>query len=155
MGEFNVEGMDELSTAFVRQEAGATAAVEEMLTAAADIYLQEQKKAAESYGIRRTGGFIDSIKKGKVVKTSTEMFIEIQPEGTASHKADYGGGGKKRKGKSQGGNVRYMTIGYIMEYGTSSMTARPWHTLGNTKAEEKAHSKVKEIWDKYIDNSFS
>ena len=46
MAEFNVEGMDELSSAFMRHEEGAEAAVQEMLTATAEIYVQEHKAAA-------------------------------------------------------------------------------------------------------------
>lgn len=154
MAEFNTEGMEELSYAFLRQEEKATETIQNMLEETAAIYLKEQKQAAESYGIKKTGGFINSLKAGKPVQTNTEMFIEIHPEGRADHKADYGGGGQKRKGKSQSGNVRYETIGYIFEYGTSSMTAKPWLTLGNKKAEEKAYTKAKEIWDKYVDDSF-
>ncbi len=158
MAEFNTEGMEELSSAFMRQEEQATAIVQEMLQAEAEIYIQQQKNAAAGYGIKQTGGFMNSIKAGQMQKEDTAVYIEICPEGKADHKADYGGGysnkANKRKGKSQGGNVRYASIGYIFEYGTSSMPARPWLTQGNAKADSLAYDKAREIWERYVDNSF-
>lgn len=159
MAEFNTEGMEELSAAFMRQEENATATVREMLQAEAEIYTEQQKQAAAGYGIRKTGGFINSIKASGIKQEDTAVYIEICPKGKANHTADYGGGysnkANKRKGKSQGGNVRYASIGYIFENGTSSLPAKPWLTQGNAKADSVAYDKAREIWEKYVDNSFS
>ena len=156
MAELNTEGLEELAKAFRMQEERAAATVKEMLLAATEEYLKAEKQAAASYGIHKTGGFIASIKASGIQQEDTALYTEIIPEGRASHKADYGGGsGKKRKGKSQQGNVRYATIGVIFEYGTSSMPARPWLTQALKKAEEPAYNRAKEIWEKYVDNSFS
>nr|DAG53351.1 MAG TPA: type I neck protein [Caudoviricetes sp.] len=156
LAEFNVEGLEELAAAFRRQEQTATETVREMLTAAADEYVKAEKTAAAGYGIRKTGGFISSIKAGAIRQEDTALVIDIVPEGYADHGADYGGGGggKKRKGKSKQGNVRYATIGFIFEYGTSSIPARPWLTQALKKAEPTAHEKARAIWDNHIDKSF-
>jgi len=154
MATFEAEGLEELAYAFLRQEQKATETINAMLEAQADVYVEEQQQAARQYGINKTGGFIASLRASETKTEGTQIFKEIVPEGRAPHKADYGGGGAKRKGKSQKGNVRYATIGYIFEYGTSSMAARPWLTRGNLKAEDKAYNKAKEIWDKYVDESF-
>lgn len=153
MAEFNVEGMDELSSAFMRHEEGAEAAVQEMLTATAEIYAQEHKAAAGGYGIRKTGGFMNSIKASTIRRDGTALVCDICPEGKANHPAEYGGGSNKRKGKSRRGNVRYATIGFIFEYGTSSIPARPWFTQGNAKAEQKGYEKAQEIWSRYVDKT--
>lgn len=153
MAEFNVEGMDELSSAFMRHEEGAEAAVQEMLTATAEIYVQEHKAAAGGYGIRKTGGFMNSIKASTIRRDGTALVCDICPEGKADHPAEYGGGSNKRKGKSRRGNVRYATIGFIFEYGTSSIPARPWFTQGNAKAEQKGYEKAQEIWSRYVDET--
>ena len=153
MAEFNVEGMDELSSAFMRHEEGAEAAVQEMLTATAEIYVQEHKAAAGGYGIRKTGGFMNSIKASTIRRDGTALVCDICPEGKADHSAEYGGGSNKRKGKSRRGNVRYATIGFIFEYGTSSIPARPWFTQGNAKAEQKGYEKAQEIWSRYVDKT--
>ena len=153
MAEFNVEGMDELSSAFMRHEEGAEAAVQEMLTATAEIYVQEHKAAAGGYGIRKTGGFMNSIKASTIRRDGTALVCDICPEGKADDPAEYGGGSNKRKGKSRRGNVRYATIGFIFEYGTSSIPARPWFTQGNAKAEQKGYEKAQEIWSRYVDKT--
>lgn len=159
MAEFNTEGLEELSAAFMRHEAQADAVVTEMLKASAEIYVKEQRQAAAGYGIRKTGGFIASIKAGNIKDEGTAKSIEIIPEGKADHGADYGGGysnkGNKRKGKARGGNVRYATIGYIFEYGTSSISAKPWLTQGNAKAEQQAYEKAQAIWSKYVDSTLA
>jgi hypothetical protein len=153
VAEFNVEGMDELSSAFMRHEEGAEAAVQEMLTATAEIYVQEHKAAAGGYGIRKTGGFMNSIKASTIRRDGTALVCDICQEGKADHPAEYGGGSNKRKGKSRRGNVRYATIGFIFEYGTSSIPARPWFTQGNAKAEQKGYEKAREIWSRYVDKT--
>lgn len=153
MAEFNVEGMEELSSAFMRHEEGAEVAVQEMLTATAEIYVQEHKAAAGGYDIRKTGGFMNSIKVSTIRRDGTALVCDICPEGKADHPAEYGGGSNKRKGKSRRGNVRYATIGFIFEYGTSSIPARPWFTQGNAKAEWKGYEKAQEIWSRYVDKT--
>lgn len=159
MAELNTEGLEELSAAFMRHEQQADKVVEEMLKTSAAEYVKAQQEAAATYGIRKTGGFISSIKDGNIESDDTAKSITIAPEGRASHGADYGGGysnkGNKRKGKAQKGNVRYATIGYIFEYGTSSIPARPWLTQGNAKAEAGAFSKAKAIWDKYVESTLT
>ena len=154
MAEFNTEGLEELAAAFRKQEEKATETVKEMLTASAAEYLNAEKEAAAGYGIRRTGGFIASIKASEIKQEDTALVIEIVPEGRADHKADYGGGSKKRKGESSKENVRYATIGFIFEYGTSSLPARPWLTQALEKAQEPAYSKAREIWEKCVYNCF-
>ena len=159
MAEINTTGLEELSDAFMRHEQAADKAVEEMLQAEADEYVKALKHAAAGYGIRDTGGFIESIKAGGIKDEGTAKSIEIVPEGRTDHGADYGGGysntGNKRKGKAQKGNVRYATIGYIFEYGTSSIAARPWLTQGLAQAEQPAYNKAQEIWGKYVQGTLT
>ena len=140
MAEFNVEGMEELSAAFMAHEQGAEQVVGEMMKEAAKIYVEEHKQAAGDYGIRKTGGFINSIKASTVRREGTALTVDICPEGKSDHPADYGGSSNKRKGKSRKGNVRYATIGFILEY-------------GNAKAENKGYEKAQEIWSKYVDKT--
>ena len=158
MAELNTEGLEELSYAFLRQEEEATATVEAMLEAEAQVYTEKLKESAQAYGIKKTGGFINSIKASKTKREDLAVYKTISPECKAKHGADYGGGysnkANKRQGSSSAGNVRYGAIGFIFEYGTSSMPARPWFTQGNLKAEDEAHKKAMEIWEKYVEDSF-
>lgn len=154
MAEFNTEGLEDIVAAFMRHETEVDKVVDDMLTANAEIYVNAQKQAAAGYGIKQTGGFIESINAGAIESSDTERHIDIMPEGRADHGADYGGGysnkAGKRKGKAQKGNVRYATIGYIFEYGTSSIPAKPWLTQGNAAAESIAYEAAKEIWDNVV-----
>lgn len=158
MAELNTEGLEELSYAFLRQEEHATATVEAMLEAEAQVYTEKLKESAQAYGLKKTGGFINSIKSSKTKNENLSVYRIISPEGKAKHGADYGGGysnkANKRKGSSKADNVRYGAIGFIFEYGTSSIPARPWFTQGNLKAEDDAHKKAMEIWEKYVEDSF-
>lgn len=150
MGEFVTTGIEGLQQKLLERGEKVDAVVEQMLTAQAEIYVESQKKAIQTMGIHDTGGFENSITAGKIQKGNTETYVTINPEGRAPHGVDYGGGysnlGEKRKGKSQGGNVRYATIGFIFQYGTSSIEAMPWLTKGNEEAQEKAYEAAERIW---------
>lgn len=63
---------------------------------------------------------------------STEKYIDVYPQGRTKH-------GNERKNDKR--NVRYATIGFIAERGTSRKQARPYMTV----ASEKAHEKIVEL----------
>ena len=50
-----------------------------------------------------------------------------------------------RKGDKS--KVRYATIGFVAEYGTSSHAARPYMTVANEKAHEKVVEAQRSIWE--------
>lgn len=137
MAEFSTEGLEDVIEAFSRRKQAAVTAVPEMLKAGADILVEAQKAEAQAMGLNETGGFINSIKATAVKGDDTEKYIEIYPQGKAKH-------GNERKGDKS--NVRYATIGFIAEYGTSSKAARPYMTAANDKAREKVVEAQREIW---------
>lgn len=67
-----------------------------------------------------------------------EGYVEIYPQGRAGH-------GNDRKGDKS--KVRYATIGFVAEYGTSSQQARPYMTTANAKAHEKVVEAQHSIWE--------
>lgn len=138
MAEFNTVGLEDVIEAFSRREQATVTAVPEMLQAGADILVEAQKAEAQAMGLNETGGFINSIKATAVKGDDTEKYIEIYPQGKAKH-------GNERKGDKS--NVRYATIGFIAEYGTSSKAARPYMTAANDKAREKVVEAQREIWE--------
>ena len=117
MGEFNTVGLEDIIDAFSRREAATVEAVPKMLKA---------------------GGFINSIKATGVKGDDTEKYVEIYPQGRAKH-------GNDRKGDKS--KVRYATIGFVAEYGTSSHAARPYMTVANEKAHEKVVEAQRSIWE--------
>lgn len=139
MAEFNTVGLEEVEKAFLNMEKAAIEAVPKMLKAGAGVLVNAQKEEALSMGLNETGGFINSIKPTAVKGDETEKYIEVYPQGKAKH-------GNDRKGDK--GNVRYATIGFINEYGTSEKEARPYMTVANEKAHEKVIDAELEVWER-------
>ena len=133
MGEFNTVGLEDIIDAFSRREAATVEAVPKMLKAGADVLIE-----AQAMGLNETGGFINSIKATGVKGDDTEKYVEIYPQGRAKH-------GNDRKGDKS--KVRYATIGFVAEYGTSSHAARPYMTVANEKAHEKVVEVQRSIWE--------
>lgn len=138
MGEFNTVGLEDIIDAFGRRETATVEAVPKMLKAGADVLIEAQKAEAQAMGLNETGGFINSIKATDVKGDDTEKYVEIYPQGRAGH-------GNDRKGDKS--KVRYATIGFVAEYGTSSQQARPYMTTANTKAHEKVVEAQHSIWE--------
>lgn len=139
MAEFSTVGLEEVEKAFLRMEKAAITAVPKMVKAGADVLVKAQRAEAEAMGINDTGGFIKSIKATKVKGDDTEKYVDVYPQGKAKH-------GNERKG--DGSNVRYATIGFINEYGTSKKAARPYMTVANEKAREKVIEAKLQVWEK-------
>ena len=139
MAEFNTVGLEDEIQAFERREQATVQAVPEMLKAGAEVLVQAQKAEAAAMGLNETGGFINSIKATPVKGDETEKHIDIFPQGRAKH-------GNDRKGDKS--NVRYATIGFVAEYGTSSQAARPYQTSANEKAREKVSAAEREVWER-------
>lgn len=137
MGEFTTVGLEEVAQKFLKMESAAVKAVPLMLTAGADVIVQAQQEEAEAMGIKETAGFIQSIKATAVKGDETEQYVEVYPQGKAKH-------GNDRKGDKS--NVRYATIGFIAQYGTTRIPARPYMTAANEKAQEKANEAMYDVW---------
>lgn len=137
MGEFNTVGLEDVIEAFSRREQATVTAVPKMLKAGADVLVEAQKAEAQAMGLNDTGGFINSIKATAVKGNDTEKYIEVYPQGKAKH-------GNERKGDKS--KVRYATIGFVAEYGTSCQAPRPYMTTANEKAHEKIVEAQREIW---------
>lgn len=138
MGEFSTVGLEEVIKAFSNREQATVEAIPKMLKAGADVLVEAQKAEAQAMGLNDTGGFINSIKATAVKGDDTEKYVEVYPQGRAKH-------GNDRKGDKS--NVRYATIGFVAEYGTSSQAARPFMTTANEKAHEKVVEAELEIWE--------
>lgn len=137
MGEFTTVGLEEVAQKFLRMEEAATKAVPLMLEAGANVLVKAQQDEAAAMGIKATAGFIQSIKATQVKGDDTERYVEVYPQGKAKH-------GNDRKGDKS--NVRYATIGFIAQYGTSKIPARPYMTAANEKAHQQTTDAMYEVW---------
>lgn len=138
MGEFNTVGLEKVIEAFSNREQATVKAVPKMLKAGADVLIEAQKAEAKAMGIEETAGFVNSIKATAVKGDETEKYVDVYPQGKAKH-------GNDRKGDKS--NVRYATIGFVTEYGTSSQPARPYMTVANEKAQSKVSAAQLEVWE--------
>lgn len=139
MGDFTTVGLEEVIEAFSNREQATVEAVPKMLKAGAAVLIEVQRAEAKAMGIEETGGFINAIKATAIKGDDTEKYVEVYPQGRAKH-------GNDRKGDKS--NVRYATIGFVAEYGTSSQAARPYMTIANEKAQEKVIAAQLEEWEK-------
>ena len=137
MGDFTTVGLDVVAAKFLEREEETTQAVNKMLEVGAEVLVKAQQDEAAAMGIKETAGFIQSIKATKVKGDEVERYVEVYPQGKAKH-------GNDRKGDK--GNVRYATIGFIAQYGTSSQPARPYMTAANEKARESVSDAMYEVW---------
>lgn len=137
MGEFNTVGLEDIIDAFSRREAAIVEAVPKSLKLVL-MCCRGTESRGTGNGTEETGGFINSIKATDVKGDDTEKYVEIYPQGRAKH-------GNDRKGDKS--KVRYATIGFVAEYGTSSHAARPYMTVANEKAHEKVVEAQRSIWE--------
>lgn len=138
MGEFNTVGLEKVIEAFSKREQKTVEAVPKMLKAGAGVLIEAQKAEAKAMGIEETAGFVNAIKATAVKGDDTEKYVEVYPQGRAKH-------GNDRKGDKS--NVRYATIGFVAEYGTSSQPAKPYMTVANEKAQSKVSAAQLEVWE--------
>ena len=127
MGDFTTIGLDDVAEKFLRMEEAAVKAVPLMLEAGAEVLVKAQQAEAAAMGIKET----------KVTGDDTERHIEVYPQGKAKH-------GNDRKGDKS--NVRYATVGFIAQYGTSKIPARPYMSSANEKAHEEVNNTMYEVW---------
>ncbi len=139
MAEFSTVGLEDVIEAFSRREQATVEAVPKMLQAGAAVLVEAQQEEARAMGLNETGGFVKSIKATAVKGDSREKHIDVFPHGRAKH-------GNDRKGDKS--NVRYATIGFVAEYGTSSQAARPYMTVANDKAQSKVVEAQREVWER-------
>lgn len=137
MADFNTVGLEAVIEAFGRREQATVEVVPKMLKAGAAVLIEAQKEEAKAMGIG--DGFSNSIRDTAIKGNSTEKYVEVYPQGRANH-------GNDKKGDKS--NVRYATIGFVAEYGTSSQPARPYMTVANEKAQGKVSAAQLEIWER-------
>ena len=143
MGEFTTVGLDVVAAKFIQREEKTTEAVVKMLEVGAETLAKAQREEAAAMGIQETAGFIQSIKATKVKGDDVQRYVEVYPQGRAKHGYD------RKKDKS---DVRYATIGFVAQYGTSSQPARPYMTAANEKAQRSVSDAMYNVWKEVIND---
>ena len=129
MARFNVDGFDDVQKKLLRHNSAAQKAAPKMLEAGAKVLVRAQKAVSRQIGVYDTGQFHDSIKPTKVKTRDEEKYVEIYPQGVDD------------KG------VRNAEKGFIAEYGTSRIQARPWMSTANAQAADEVHEAMRKVWE--------
>ena len=100
---------------------------------------QNAQLRSMSFSDRSTGELAGSVKVGKVEPNRGGLGIQVNvyPHGYQKH-------GFTRK--NQRSLVSNAHVGFMFEYGTSKMSARPWRAQADKAAREAAENAMSEKW---------
>lgn len=144
MASFGVVGLDEIALKLQNLGDKGEQIANEMLVEGAKVLIPYMKAEAQrvSNGERSVGTMADSIGMTAVKKRKTGgLIIHIYPQGDQPH----GNPLKKKSGK-----VSNAAVGFMLEYGTSKMAARPWMKPANIKATDAVHEVMFKVWEKNL-----
>lgn len=142
MASFNEVGLDDVINSIEKLADLPQKTQDDMLKAGAEVLIGAQKTQATkaSKTKRSTGTLADSIEKTSP-KYSSDNFkrvIDVFPQGEHPH-------GYDRRGSRA--NVRSATVGFMLEYGTSKMPARPWMRRAVKKSANDVQEAMKKEWE--------
>lgn len=131
MAKFKTTGLEDVERAFLMRAAGASASVDKMLKAGADVLVKAQQNEVKATfaSDRATGALAASIQASRVKGNDSERYVEVAPTGTDAH------------------GVSNATKGFVLQYGRSNMPARPWMSAANEKAGDAVNLAMREAWE--------
>jgi len=141
--EADFAGLEEIERMLLKNADAAVTHAEPILLAGAKVLVNAQKAALSrlSTGSRSDGELIASIGIGRVKKSKSGSGVhtDIFPQGTQSHASEMNSRGKK---------VRNANVGFMIEYGTSNMAARPWISEAEASAADAVNDAMAKEWEK-------
>jgi hypothetical protein len=142
MATLKVEGFEEAEKMLLRKEAAAVEAVPEMLAAGAEILVKAQRESINRMA-RGQGTLAASIGATPIRSSGAGSYIDVYPQGDQPH-------GTPRRGKK--GSVSNAQVGFLLEYGSRQLPARPWMTAANEESAEAANEAMRKVWEAKISN---
>lgn len=128
MARFEISGFEAAEKELLRRREKVEPTVKRMVTEGGDVMVDGQKATISQMDLIDTGDLQGSIKATKPKSKGSAIYVEVYPHGT------------DRKG------VRNALKGAVLEYGKSSMPAKPWMTNANNKYGPKAQEKMRDVW---------
>ena len=135
MARVEIEGIQQTMVSMAEIAAMPESVLDEMLEAAADVVVEEQKKQAKAMGVYDTGIMAASITKGAPKASDDGRKIFVYPKGSRTR---------------YGTKTTNAEIAFINEYGKTGQTARPFIRTANAKAEKKAVEAAEKVYDAYL-----
>lgn len=112
--------------------------VNHMLNAGAKIVKEEMKAAMKEYKLKDTGDMMKSVKSSKITPSAGGgKSISISPQGVDRH------------------GVPNAAKALVYQNGTSRNPARPWKTLAEERAKDKALERMAEIFNEEMSKAES
>ena len=138
---FNTEAIAELEMMLLSNAEAIEKHAEDMLKAGGQIVADAHNKALERIGFshRSTGDIVGSVRPGKMRKLKSGMgyALTVYPHDYQTH-------GFTRK--DQRSLVSNAHAGFMLEYGTANMPARPWRDSADDEAADKVHEAMAAVW---------
>ena len=141
MAGFAVYGTEELAAAFKKISDIPDNVKTNAMKAAGEIVAAEQRRVGEEKGVRDPDSNVHILEKIKVNKPKIEdngASVTITFSGT------------RKRGKT---TTRNAEIAFINEFGKSGMPARPFISVANKKAQDKALDAASDIIHDYIEKT--
>lgn len=104
-------------------------AVPKMLKAGGQVLVKAQKEEIQRMGLVDTGDMLNSVKATAPKEKDGVMCVEVYPAG------------KDRKG------VDNAKKGFVLNYGTSKIRARPWHDVADKRAAGDVVDAMRQVWE--------
>jgi len=141
--EVDFAGLEEIQTMLLKNADAAEKHAEPILMAGVNVMIKAQN-AALSRHVRggSEGKLRNSAGIKKPNKTKSGISAVVFPQGSQSH-------GNDRKGVRD--KVRNVTIGAVMEFGTSTQPARPWLSEAEHVAADAVNAAMAEEWERVSD----
>ena len=137
MAKFNIVGFGDVEKQLLRREQAAAEAAPEMLKAGAKVLIKAQRDSINRMA-RDKGTLANSITATSVRSGEAGSYVDVYPKGNQPH-------GTPRRGKK--GHVSNAQVGFMLEYGSSTMTPVPWMTEANERSHETVHKAMREVWE--------
>lgn len=135
MAKVDFTGLADFEARLKRREKAATEAVPAMLAAGAEVLVKAEQDEIERHDLIDKHALIDSIKPTKIKTVGSESSVEVYPQG------------KDKKG------ARNATKGFVHEYGSSSIEAKPWHSTAVEKSTEAVREAMNKKWEQITSES--
>ena len=136
-------GLEDMEKMLLQNAEAAEKYAEPILLAGAKVLVSAQKAALSrlSKGSRSDGELIASISIGRVKrsKSGSGVHTDVFPKGSQSHASEMNSRGKK---------VRNANVGFMIEYGTSNMEARPWISEAEANAADAVNDAMGKEWER-------
>lgn len=147
MGKFRFNGIDQISASFEQLNSLTDSDKMSIIMPAAKILLERQVQKIQAMFNQRSGDLANSLTIEQR-NGDNGPYAYIFPKGKHSGSTTGKRKGKRRSNGSYSGTN--AEVAYILEYGSTRITARHWMETANEEAEDEVVSAQAAAWDQLL-----